>query len=144
MKREYLQNVTNKMLFQWIETSPIIENIKVITYGEYYKILSISMSRIYQEIILYENELDKQMKIMMYVMPVIFLGVMNSQSSGLCYYYTLGNLLTFGQQYAFKFLVDEKAIRAKIEENKKKPVTKYNFQKRLEDMAKQRGYNLPK
>jgi YidC/Oxa1 family membrane protein insertase len=69
---------------------------------------------------------------------------MNSQSSGLCYYYTLGNLLTFGQQYAFKFLVDEKAIRAKIEENKKKPVTKSNFQKRLEDMAKQRGYNLPK
>jgi len=91
-----------------------------------------------------DDMMAKQMKIMMYVMPVIFLGVMNSQSSGLCYYYTLGNLLTFGQQYAFKFLVDEKAIRAKIEENKKKPVTKSNFQKRLEDMAKQRGYNLPK
>ena len=91
-----------------------------------------------------DDMMAKQMKIMMYVMPVIFLGVMNSQSSGLCYYYTLGNLLTFGQQYAFRFLVDEKAIRAKIEANKKKPVTKSNFQKRLEDMAKQRGYNLPK
>ena len=91
-----------------------------------------------------DDMMAKQMKIMMYVMPVIFLGVMNSQSSGLAYYYTLGNLLTFGQQYAFRFLVDEKAIRAKIEENKKKPATKSNFQKRLEDMAKQRGYNLPK
>ena len=91
-----------------------------------------------------DDMMAKQMKIMMYIMPVIFLGVMNSQSSGLCYYYTLGNLLTFGQQYAFKFLVDEKAIRAKIEENKKKPVTKSNFQKKLEDMAKQKGYKLPK
>lgn len=91
-----------------------------------------------------DDMMAKQMKIMMYIMPIIFLGVMNSQPSGLCYYYTLGNLLTFGQQYLFKFLVDEKAIRAKIEENKKKPVAKSAFQKRLEDMAKQKGYKLPK
>jgi len=83
------------------------------------------------------------MKWMMYLMPIIFLGVMNSSSSGLSYYYFIANLITIGQQYAMRKLVDENAIIAKIQENKKKPVTKSKFQQRLEEMAKQRGIQLP-
>jgi YidC/Oxa1 family membrane protein insertase len=37
--------------------------------------------------------------------------------------------------------IDEDKIRRQIMANKKKPVKKSNFQKRLEDMAKQRGYD---
>jgi YidC/Oxa1 family membrane protein insertase len=41
--------------------------------------------------------------------------------------------------------VNEEAIHQKIQENKKKPEKKKSgFQKRLEEMAKQRGYNPPK
>lgn len=78
-----------------------------------------------------------QMKWIMYLMPVMFLGFFNSFASGLSYYYFLANMVTFGQQYLFKKLVNEDEIHAKIQENKKKPVTKSGFQKRLEDMAKQ-------
>ncbi|MCC7050725.1 MAG: membrane protein insertase YidC [Bacteroidia bacterium] len=83
------------------------------------------------------------MKWMMYLMPVVFLGVMNSSSSGLSYYYFIANLITIGQQYAMRKFVDEDAIYGKIQDNKKKPATKSKFQQRLEDMAKQRGIQMP-
>ncbi|MFM1875754.1 MAG: hypothetical protein RL266_1491 [Bacteroidota bacterium] len=86
----------------------------------------------------------EQMKWMMYLMPVMMLGWFNNYASGLSYYYFLANVITFGQNYAFKFFVDEDALHKKLQENKKKPQKKSGFQKRLEDMAKERGYQAPK
>jgi YidC/Oxa1 family membrane protein insertase len=92
------------------------------------------------------SAMQQQMKWMGYIMPIVFLGVLNNYSAGLSYYYLLANLTSFGQQYLFKFFVDEKAIHAKIQANKKKVQSgkKSGFQARLEEMAKQRGYKLPK
>lgn len=84
------------------------------------------------------------MKTMMYLMPVMFLFWFNDYSSGLSYYYLLANLLTFAQIYLIRATIDEKKLHAQIEANKKKPVKKSGFQKRLEDMAKQRGYPVKK
>jgi YidC/Oxa1 family membrane protein insertase len=78
------------------------------------------------------------MKFMMYFMPVIFLAVMNKYAAGLSWYYFLANMFTFLQNWIMKKMVSDESLRAKIEANMKKPVTKSNFQKRLEDMAKQR------
>ncbi len=84
------------------------------------------------------------MKTMMYMMPVFFLFLLNNYSSGLSYYYFLANVITIAQTYIIRSFVDEDKIRAQIQVNKKKPVKKSsNFQKRLEDMAKQRGINSP-
>jgi len=85
------------------------------------------------------------MKVMMYLMPILFLGMFNSFSAGLSYYYFLANVITFAQMYIIRKFIDESAIHRQIQENKKKPDThkKSGFQKRLEDMAKQRGYKLP-
>ncbi len=80
------------------------------------------------------------MKTMMYIMPVMFLGFLNSYSSGLNYYYFLSTMITFGQMYLIRQFVNEDKIHAKIQENKKKPVVKSKFQQKIEDMAKQRGY----
>jgi YidC/Oxa1 family membrane protein insertase len=79
------------------------------------------------------------MKTMMYIMPVMFLFILNSYASGLSYYYFLANVITIGQMYVFRWMVDEDKIRAQILINKKKPVVKSGFQKKLEDMAKQKG-----
>jgi len=43
--------------------------------------------------------------------------------------------------FLFRRFVNEDKIRAKIMAHKKKPKKKSSFSKRLEDMAKQRGYN---
>ncbi|OFX80262.1 MAG: hypothetical protein A2X12_04215 [Bacteroidetes bacterium GWE2_29_8] len=82
------------------------------------------------------------MKIMMYAMPIMFLGIFNNYSSGLSYYYFLANVLTFGQQFAIKGFIDEDKLHKQIQENKKRPIAskKSSFQKRLEDMAKKKGY----
>jgi YidC/Oxa1 family membrane protein insertase len=77
------------------------------------------------------------MKTMMYMMPIMFLGFFNSYASGLSYYYFLANMITFGQMYIFRLLINEDKLRAKIEQNKKKPRKKSAFQRRLEDMQKQ-------
>ncbi|MDP1622280.1 MAG: membrane protein insertase YidC [Bacteroidales bacterium] len=84
------------------------------------------------------------MKTMMYLMPVMFLFWFNDYSSGLSYYYLLANLLTFAQIYIIKATIDEKKLHLQIEANKKKTVKKSGFQKRLEDMAKKRGYPVKK
>jgi len=84
------------------------------------------------------------MKTMMYIMPVMFMFMLNNFSAGLTYYYFLANMITIGQNYLFKQFVDEKEILRKMEEKKAKPVKKSKFQQRLEDMAKQSGYRTTK
>lgn len=92
------------------------------------------------------NNQMPQLKWMMYLMPVIFLFVLNSYASGLNYYYFLANIITFIQQFVFMKMVDEQKIHAKIQANKLKPVSQKTnaFQQKLEEMAKKRGLNPPK
>ena len=78
------------------------------------------------------------MKFMMYFMPVIFLAVMNKYAAGLSWYYFLANMFTFLQNFIIKKIVSDAKIRSQIEDNMKKPVKVSNFQKRLQEMAKQR------
>jgi YidC/Oxa1 family membrane protein insertase len=80
------------------------------------------------------------MKTMMYIMPVVFLGIFNDYASGLSYYYFLVNIITFLQMFLFQKFINEDKLRKRIEANKKKPVKKSNFQKRLEEAAKKKGY----
>jgi YidC/Oxa1 family membrane protein insertase len=85
------------------------------------------------------------MKTMMYIMPIMFLGIFNNYASGLSYYYFLANVLTFGQMWIVRKLINEDKIKKQIEENKKKPPKKKsNWQKRLEDAARSRGYKPSK
>lgn len=82
-----------------------------------------------------------QMKYIGYITPIIFFGVLNSYPSGLNYYYFLANMLTFAQQYIIRMFVNDDKIHARIQENKKKPVTekkKSGFQKRMEDYMQQK------
>ncbi|MFC2114280.1 membrane protein insertase YidC [Bacteroidota bacterium] len=85
------------------------------------------------------DAMAKQMKIIQYVMPIMFLGFFNNYSAGLSYYYFLANMITFGQQYLFKQFINEDKLRKKIEDNKKKKSgkSKSKWQQRLEDLQKQ-------
>lgn len=85
------------------------------------------------------------MKGMMYIMPVMFMFILNNFSAALTYYYFLANIITFGQNQLFKQFIDEEELLRKLQMNKKKtPKKKSGFQRRLEEMAKQRGYRPPK
>lgn len=91
-----------------------------------------------------------QMKIMMYVMPVMFLVFLNSYSAALSYYYFLANAINILLTLLFRYVViDEKKLREQIEINKAKPESKKKggFAAKLEEMQKiqqQRSEELKK
>jgi YidC/Oxa1 family membrane protein insertase len=84
------------------------------------------------------------MKFMMYFMPVIFLAVMNRYAAGLSWYYFLANMFTFLQNWIMKKVISDEKIRVQIDANMKKPAKTSSFQKRLEEMAKQRQQQVKK
>src|SRR5450759_4301778 len=84
------------------------------------------------------------MKMMMYMMPVMFMLILNNFSAGLTYYYFLANMLTYAQNMISKRFINADAVLATLEQNKKKPVQKSKWQQRLENAAKQRGISAPK
>ena len=88
------------------------------------------------------NPQMKGMKVMMYIMPIMFLGIFNSYSAGLSYYYMLANIITFLQMFVFRKMISEEKVRATIEENKKKPVKKSRFMQRLEEAQKEQQKQL--
>ncbi|MCE3227313.1 MAG: yidC [Bacteroidetes bacterium] len=84
------------------------------------------------------------MKFMMYFMPVIFLAVMNRYAAGLSWYYFLANMFTFLQNWIMRKVISDDKIRSQLEANMKKPAKVSGFQKRLEEMAKQRQQGVKK
>ncbi len=80
------------------------------------------------------------MKSMSYVMPLIFLFVLNSFPAGLTFYYFVSNLVTFAQQAIIRRFVDEDKIKLVLEENRKRIAAgggkKSRFMSRLEEAMK--------
>lgn len=76
------------------------------------------------------------MKWMMMLMPLVFFFVLNNYPSGLTYYYFLSTLMTILITLAFRYLIDEDKVLAKLEANKKKPKKK-GFMARLQEQAEQ-------
>jgi len=82
------------------------------------------------------------MKTMMYIMPVMFMFILNNFSAGLTYYYFLANVITLGQNLLFKRFINEEKIMARLNAKKNKPAKKSKFAQRLEEIQKQQQQQL--
>lgn len=84
-------------------------------------------------------DMQKMMKIMIYLSPVMMLFFFNNYASSLSLYYFVSNLLTIIIMLVIKhYVIDEDKIHAQIEENKKRPAKKKGkFRQRLDDAMKQ-------
>lgn len=83
------------------------------------------------------------MKVMMNIFTFLMLFFFNSMPAGLTMYYFTANVISIGQMVVIKkYFIDEDAIRAKIEDNKKKPKKKSNFAQRLEEMQRDQQKKL--
>ena len=83
------------------------------------------------------------MKIIMYLMPLMMLFFFNNYASGLSLYYFISNLITIVLMLVIKnYIVDDVKIHAQIEANKKKPKKSGGFsarlQKAMEEAEKQK------
>ncbi len=77
------------------------------------------------------------MKMMQYIMPIMFLFIFNDYASGLSYYYLLSLLITIIQTYIFRKVIDEKKVREQLLANARKPRKKNGWMARLEEAQKQ-------
>ena len=83
------------------------------------------------------------MKVIMYMMPIMMLFFFNNYASGLSLYYFISNVLTIILMLVIKnFIIDDQKVLSEIEENKKKPLKVGGFrarlQKALEEAEKQK------
>jgi YidC/Oxa1 family membrane protein insertase len=79
------------------------------------------------------------MKVMMWMFPIMMLFFLNNYSSGLSYYYLLANIISMGQMFLIKkVLIDEEKILVALEQNKKKkPKKKSRWMQKMEEIQKQ-------
>lgn len=78
------------------------------------------------------------MKIIMYISPLVMLVFFNNYASGLSLYYFVSNLITIGIMLVIKnVIIDEKKILAKIELNKQKPKKKGRFAQKMQQIMEQ-------
>ena len=85
------------------------------------------------------NQQMPQLKYMMYLMPLVFLGVFNNYAAGLSYYYFVANMITFGQQWAIRSFIDDDKIHAKIQEKKASPKKENRFMRRMREMQEEQN-----
>jgi YidC/Oxa1 family membrane protein insertase len=83
------------------------------------------------------------MKTVSYIMPVVFLFILNSFSAALSFYYFVSNLFGFAQQAVIRRFVDEEKIKVVMADHKKKMADsgggtgkKSKFMARLEEAMK--------
>jgi YidC/Oxa1 family membrane protein insertase len=81
------------------------------------------------------------MKVMMYIFPVLMIFFFNDYSSGLSYYYFISTLFSILLMVAIKkFFVNEEKLKVKMMERQAKaektPKKKSKFQERLEEMQR--------
>ena len=76
---------------------------------------------------------------MSYLMPVMFLFILNDYPSGLNYYYFISTLVSVVTTIIMRKMTNEEALLAQLEANRKDPkkMKKTGFAARLEAMQKQ-------
>ena len=84
-------------------------------------------------------DMQKMMKVMLYISPVMMLFFFNQYGSGLSLYYFVSNVLTLSIMYVIKtWVIDEKKVHAMVEKKKQQaPKKKSAFRQRIDTAMKQ-------
>ncbi len=135
--------------FLWAEDLSSFDSIATLpftipAYGNHVSLFTILMAA---STIIYTVINSKQMptqqgmpnmKVMMYMFPVMMLFFMNSLPSGLSYYYLLANVISILQMTVLsKFFINETKLRAELEQNMRTPKKKSKWQQRMDEIQKQ-------
>lgn len=127
------------VIFSWDVHIPLISTF----FGNHLSLFCLLMTAVnivYTYLNMQANPSNNQMpgmKWMMYLMPIMFLVFFNNYAAGLSYYYFLSLLITIAQTYAFRFIIKEDKVRAKMAANAAKPKKKSGFMARLEEAQRQ-------
>lgn len=123
-------------------------------YGDHVSLFTLLMTASSLFLALYNRNMTVQdpnnpmMKWMPFVFPFLLIGVFNKMAAALTFYYFFSNMISIAQQFIIqKYIIDEKAIHAKMQENKNKPATPSKWAQKLEEIQKaqaERGKQQPR
>jgi YidC/Oxa1 family membrane protein insertase len=123
-------------------------------YGDHISLFTLLMTASSLFLALYNRNMTVQdpnnpmMKWMPFVFPFLLIGVFNKMAAALTFYYFFSNMISIAQQFVIqKYIIDEKAIHAKMQENKNKPATPSKWAQKLEEIQKSqadRGKQQPR
>jgi YidC/Oxa1 family membrane protein insertase len=118
-------------------------------YGDHVSLFTLLMTASSLFLALYNRNMTPQdpnnpmMKWMPYIFPFLLIGVFNKMAAALTFYYFFSNMLSILQQFIIqKYIINEKAIHAQIQENKNKPATPSKWAQRLEEMQKSQAEKM--
>jgi YidC/Oxa1 family membrane protein insertase len=130
---------TYDAIISWTGNIPLITKY----YGNHVSLFTLLMTISTIAYTWFNNQVSTvtgPMKTVSYVMPVVFMFVLNSFPAGLSFYYFVSNVVTIGQQVIIRKFVDDDAIRRSLDENKKKiaanPNKKSRWMQRMEEAMK--------
>ena len=112
-------------------------------YGDHVSLFTLLMTASSLFLALYNRNMTAQdpnnpmLKYMPYVFPFLLIGVFNKMAAALTFYYFFSNMISIAQQFVIqKYIINEKAIHAKMQENRNKPTTPSKWAQKLEEMQK--------
>lgn len=112
-------------------------------YGDHISLFTLLMTASSLFLALYNRNMTAQdpnnpmLKYMPYVFPFLLIGVFNKMAAALTFYYFFSNMISIAQQFIIqKYIIDEKAIHAKMQENKTKPATPSKWAMKLDEIQK--------
>lgn len=120
-------------------------------YGSHVSIFTLLMTLSTLALTFFNNQMTTAqgpMKSVSYIMPVVFMFVLNSFPAGLSFYYLVSNILSIAQQKVMQQFVDEDKIKHQLEQNRKKNASgtstsgKSKWMQRVEDAMKARDEQL--
>jgi YidC/Oxa1 family membrane protein insertase len=130
---------TYDSIISWGGDIPVISSI----FGNHISLFTILMTASSLFLALYNRNMTMQdpnnpmLKWMPYIFPFLLFGVFNKMAAALTFYYFASNMISIIQQFIIqKYIINEKAIHAQIQENKNKPATQSKWQQKLEEMQK--------
>lgn len=128
---------TYDSIASWDTHIPLLSSV----YGNHISLFTILMTVSSLLLALYNRNMTAQdpnnpmMKYLPFIFPFMLLGIFNKMAAALTFYYFFSNLISIAQQFIIqKFVINEDAIHAKIQEKKNQPATKSKWQARLEQM----------
>jgi YidC/Oxa1 family membrane protein insertase len=77
------------------------------------------------------------MKAMMYIMPVMFIFILNDYAAGLNYYYLISTVISIFTMIALRKFTNEEKLLAKLELNKKNPKKKAGLMGKIAQMQEE-------
>ena len=125
-------------IIEWSANIPIISSI----FGNHLSLfcLLMTVTNIIYTWLTSKSQAQSQsmpgMKVMLYLMPLMFLFWFNGYASGLSYYYFIALLITIAQTYISRAFVTEDKVRATIAANASKPKKKSKWMQRMEEAQK--------